>query len=285
MVESIKELRQICYSNSKHKRPLYMELVTMRISIYVTKLLLYTPIRADQVTLSMILLAIFGSAMMAFGNLKWMLMGIIVIHFTIILDNVNGEIARYRKEGNMIGTFLEFLYHELCATLVFFSLAYGIFRQTNRPEVLIFGFLASFFSKGVVLSIVKLAALKNVIRDDEKKRGEKAKKAIQLIGKTNLQGGSTGFGKNLYLMYDKIKEFWGHPFNIVHMNLIILIELLNFYYPFMEPYFVIYWYLAFYGISSAFIQIISFFVHYKGKTVYHYYLALLGKSKEKIDNE
>ena len=61
MVESIKELRKICYANSKSKRPLYMELVTMKFSIYVTKLLLYTPIHADQVTILMMLLAIFGS--------------------------------------------------------------------------------------------------------------------------------------------------------------------------------------------------------------------------------
>src|SRR3989344_2789913 len=77
MVESIKELREICYKGSKGRRPLYMEWVTMKISIYVTKLLLYTPIRADQVTISMILLAIIGSVFMAFGNLLYMLIGIL----------------------------------------------------------------------------------------------------------------------------------------------------------------------------------------------------------------
>src|SRR3989344_3101054 len=187
MVESIKELRKICYANSKSKRPLYMELVTMKFSIYVTKLLLYTPIHADQVTILMMLLAIFGSILLAFGTLKLMLVGILLIHLTIVLDNVNGEIARYRKEGSMTGSFLEFLYHEITATLIFFSLSYGIFLQTGYKSILIFGFLASFFSKSVVLSIIQLAALKNALRDDIHKRKEKVKKYISLIGKANVE--------------------------------------------------------------------------------------------------
>ena len=131
MVESIKELREICYKGSKGRRPLYMELVTMKISIYVTKLLLYTPIRADQVTIGMILLAIIGSVLMAFGDFGYMLIGILIIHFTVVLDNVNGEVARYRKEGSMMGTFLEQYYHELSVPLIFFSLGFGVFMMTG----------------------------------------------------------------------------------------------------------------------------------------------------------
>ena len=67
MVESVKELREIC--GSKKKQPLYMELVSMRISIYITKLLLYTGISADYVTMAMIILIIIGSIFMTFGNL------------------------------------------------------------------------------------------------------------------------------------------------------------------------------------------------------------------------
>lgn len=277
MVESAKELREICYANSKGKRPLYMELFTMKVSIYVTKLLLYTPIRADQVTISMMLISIIGSALLATGILKYMLIGILIIHFTIILDNVNGEIARYRKEGNMTGTFLEFFYHEITATLLFFSAAYGVFLQTGSKSVLIFGFLASSFSKSAVLSIIQLAALKNALRDDWKKRAEKTKKSLALIGKANLEGGSTKTGAKLYKTYAYLKEFWGHPFNIVHVNIIVILELINSYYNIMPQYSMLYWYLVIYGSASVIIQILSFIVHYKGKTVYHYYLALFGK--------
>ena len=277
MVESIKELRKICYANSKGKRPLYMELVTMKVSIYITKLLLYTPVHADQVTILMMFLSIFGSFLLAFGTLKSIFIGILIIHFTIILDNVNGEIARYRKEGDMVGSFLEFFYHEITVTLMFFSLAYGIFLQTGYKSVLIFGFLASSFSKSVVLSIIQLATLKNALRDDIRKRKEKVKKHMPLIGKVNVEGGSTETGKRLYKTYDNLKELWAHPFNIVHVNILIILEIINYYHNFLPIYFMLYWYLVVYGIISVIIQIISFIVHYKGKTVYHYYLDLFGK--------
>ncbi len=277
MVESIKELREICYANSKYKRPMYMELITMKFSIYITKLLLYTPIKADQVTISMILLAVLGSVLMSFGTLKLLLIGILIIHFTVVLDNVNGEIARYRKEGNMIGTFLEFLYHEITATLVFFLLAYGVFLQTGYKSVLVLGFLCSFFSKSEVLSIINLAALKNALRDNAEKRKEKIKKCIALIGKANIEGGSTETGRKLFKAYDYIKEIWGHPFNIVHINVLVILEIINSYYNFLPMYSMLYRYIVFYGALSVVIQIISFIVHYKGKSVYHYYLALYEK--------
>src|SRR3989338_10779784 len=219
MVESIKELREICYKDSKGKRPLYMEWVTMRISIYVTKLLLYTPIRADQVTIGMVLLAILGSIFMAFGNLKCMLIGILIIHFTVVLDNVNGEIARYRKEGSMMGTFLEQYYHEVSVPLIFFSLGFGVFLATGYKSAVLFGFLCGVFSRSTVLSALKSAVVKNAIRDRKNNRSdEKLKKYSSIVGKSpNVEGGSTETGAKLYHTYDFIKEFWGAPFNIIHI--------------------------------------------------------------------
>ena len=99
-------------------------------------------------------------------------------------------------------------------------------------------------------------------------------KYISLIGKANVEGGDTEIGKKLYKTYDLVKEAWGHPFNIVHINIIIIFEIINSYYNFLSMYFMLYWYLVVYGSISVIIQITSFIVHYKGKTVYHYYLAL-----------
>ena len=282
MVESIKELREICYKGSKGRRPLYMELVTMKISIYVTKLLLYTPIRADQVTIGMILLAIIGSVLMAFGDFGYMLIGILIIHFTVVLDNVNGEVARYRKEGSMMGTFLEQYYHELSVPLIFFSLGFGVFMVTGYKSALIFGFLCAVFSRSTVLSALKSAVVKNAIRDrNNKKVDENLKKYAKIVGKfSNVEGGSTKTGAELYRRYDLIREFWSAPFNIIHINVLVVFEILNSYYWNLPPYAMLYWYLAVYGSASVFIQLISFIVHYKGNTIYHYYVAMMGKGKK-----
>jgi hypothetical protein len=223
----------------------------------------------------MVLLAILGSIFMGVGTLPWMLAGILIIHFTVILDNCNGEIARYRKEGSMMGTFMEQYYHELSVPLIFFSFAYGIFTLTGWELALVFGFLCAVFSRSTVLSALKSAVVKNSIRDNEnKKRDEKLRRYAKLVGKANVKGGGTDKGRELYSAYDHVREFWSAPFNIVHLNLIIIFEMVNMSYSFITPFYLSFAYLAVYGSLSVLIQIISFVVHYRGNTIYHYYVAM-----------
>lgn len=276
MVESIKELRNICYKNSSKKRPLYMELFTMKISIYVTKLFLYTPIHADQVSMLMLLLVLVGSGMIAFGPMWAMFIGITLIHFTVVLDNVNGEVARYRKEGSLIGSFLEETYHVLAAPFIFFSLGYGIFNQTGFKTAIIFGFLCSVFASPIILNAIKIAVVKKGLDRLKEKKGMLPKKYTMLKEDVDIEGGSTRFGRKLYSLYETIKELWGFPAYIGHIQLIITIELLNYYFNFMPPYLLSLIYVIIYGTVSVFRQFISFIVHYKGKTIFHYYNALFG---------
>ncbi len=277
MAESIKELRKICYEGSDKKRPLYMELFTMKVSIYVTKLLIYTPIHADQVTMLMVLLAIIGSGMMAFGSIWTMFIGITIIHFTVVLDNVNGEVARYRKEGSLMGTFLEEFYHTLSIPFIFFSLGYGIFNQTGIKYALISGFLAAIFASPIVLTSIKTAVVKKGMDRLKAKKGMLPKKYTMLKSAINVKGGSTETGRELYSLYDNIKELWGFPFNILHIQIVLALELANYYYHFMPAFILSLIYIILYGSVSVLRQIISFVVHYKGKTVFHYYNALFNK--------
>jgi len=269
MVESIKELRKIC--GSKKKQPLYMELVSMKISIYITKLLLYTKISADYVTISMIILLIAGSVFMAFGDLWMIFIGILVIHFTIILDNVNGEVARYRKEDGIIGTFLEQVYHNIAVPLIFFTLSYGVFLKTGFYPILIFGFLAAVLGKPIVLDSIKDAVVTE--RLSEIKKSNKMQK-IFVKGKLNIRGGGTKTGKRLYDIYDIVREFWVYPANIVHITILAIVEIVNMQQGFFPQYMLLSLYLIIYGIISVLIQVTAFIVNYKGKTVEHYYKEL-----------
>ena len=271
MVEPIKDLRKICQTK---KQPLYMELVSMKISVYITKLLLYTKISADYVTLSMILLLIVGSIFMAFGGLWMIFIGVLIIHFTVILDNVNGEVARYWKEDGIIGTFLEQVYHNVAVPLFFFTLAYGVFLKTGFTSILIFGFLAALFGKPIVLSSIKDAVIAE--RMSEIKNGKKMQK-ISITGKPNIKGGGTKTGKKLYGLYYIVREFWVYPANIMHVTIIAVIELINMQQGFFQQYMLLSLYLAVYGTISALIQTTAFIVNYKGKTVSHYYKELFGR--------
>lgn len=272
MVEPVKDLRKIC--GSKKKQPLYMELVSMKISMYITKLLLYTKISADYVTISMILLLIAGSISMAFGGLWMIFIGILLIHFTIILDNVNGEVARYWKEDGIIGTFLEQVYHNLATPFIFFALSYGVFLKTGFYSILIFGFLAAVLGKPIVLNSIKDAVVAE--RLSEIKKGKKIQK-VSITGKVNIKGGGAKAGKKLYEVYDIIRELWVYPANIVHITILALIELINIQQGFFPQYMLISLYLIIYGAISALIQITAFIVNYKGRTAEHYYKELFEK--------
>jgi len=277
MLESIKKLRKICYKDSTKKRPLYMELFTMKISIYVTRLFLYTPIHANQVTMLMVLLVLLGSGMMAFGSIWIMFIGISLIHFTIVLDNVNGEIARYYKEGSLIGTFLEEFYHTISIPFIFFSFGYGIYKHIGIELALIFGFLSAVFAAPLVLTSIKTAVVKKGIDRLEMKKKMLPEKYTLLKEEINVQGGGTKLGKKLYSSYNVIKELWGFPFNVVHIQIIITIELLNYYFNFIPPFLLSLLYIIIYGSVSVLRQLLSFIVHYKGKTIFHYYNALFGR--------
>ena len=271
MVESIKELRRICQSK---KQPLYMQHVSMKISIYITKLFLYTKLSADYVTIVMILLLITGSIVMAFGGLWMILIGVLIIHLTIILDNVNGEVARYWKEDGIIGTFLEQVYHNIAVHLIFFMLAFGVFLKTGIISILIFGFLCAIFGKPIILNSIKDAVIAE--RLDEISKGKKARK-VSVSGKVNVKGGSTKMGKQLYGAYDFIRDFWVYPANVVHITLIAIIELLSAHYGFAAPYIFFYIYLTVYVSASVIIQAAAFIVNYRGRAVDHYYKQLFEK--------
>lgn len=269
MVESIKELRRICQTK---KQPLYMELFSMKVSIYITKTLLYTKISADYVTMAMIAFLIVGSLFMSLGSLWMILAGISLIHFTVILDNVNGELARYRKEDGIIGTFLEQVYHNLAVPFLFFWLAFGIFLKTGLKSVLVFGFLAAVFGLPIILKSIKDAIIEE--RLTEIRKNLKQKKIA--ITDLNIEGGSSSKGKSLYKIYRIFRAFWVYPANIVHITILTLLEIINSIYGFAPGYIFLILYTYLYGTVSTIIQTVAFIVNYKGKTVEHYYQLFFG---------
>ena len=130
MVESIGELRKICYDSPYAYRVWYNKYVS-KLSIYVTWLLLHTKIEANHVTIIEYFLIFISSAFLFFGKLNYILIGIMIIQFSNLLDCVDGEIARYRKKSSLTGVSLENIYHELVSYFMFFPLAFGVFLQTG----------------------------------------------------------------------------------------------------------------------------------------------------------
>ncbi len=268
MVESIKELWKICYERQYVYRAWYNKYVS-KVSIYVTWLLLHTPVTPNQVTIFEFFLVILGSIFLFLGKIEYIFIGMLIIQFTNLLDCVDGGIARYRKKSSLVGLHLEEVYHHLVSHLIFFPLAFGIFLQTGWKSVLIFGFICSIFSKSIIMPTMFSSIIMSRLSDNTPKHLKQNSKRSS--NKINLQG--SDIGKKLSDMYDRFKYLWAVPTN-VNLTIISIIELINKNYSFVQNYALFYWFLVIYSIAVILMQVISFVVQYRGRAAENYYRRL-----------
>lgn len=160
-MESIKELRKVCYPESKastERRMPYLRFFTRRFSIYFTKFFLKIGLTANQVTFIDFLLNIFLCFLFIRGGRLSFLLAAILLQFWIILDCSDGEVARYRG-GSKEGSTVDALGADFCYTTLFLSIGLGLFRGqeiyflSGWPAFyfLIFGFAASLAKIGTRL--------------------------------------------------------------------------------------------------------------------------------------
>lgn len=144
MVESIDELRKICQSIDKKKKSIsYSVIFARKISIYFTKLLLYTNITPNQVTLLCTIIGMTASLFFVNGNPWYMIAGALLLELWYIFDHVDGEVARYRNSTTLTGVYLDFLSHYIVHPFIFVCISFGIYNIFHDAAVFIFGFSAA----------------------------------------------------------------------------------------------------------------------------------------------
>lgn len=145
-MESIAELRRkVAKSERQHYAPRH-DIIVRRISIYLTWLLLHTPISANGVTVLQILVGTAGGVLLMSADYRINLLGIVLLQLGYILDCSDGEVARYRNQASVRGVFLDLIGHEIVIPVMYMGLALGEFLRSQRLEVLILGFTAGLFS-------------------------------------------------------------------------------------------------------------------------------------------
>ena len=116
------------------------------VSLYFTYLALRAGLTANQVTVLQILFGVAGAVCLAFPANAVALAGCALLQFGFVLDNVDGEVARFRKQVSVTGKFLDTVGHEIVVPCMFFGLGVGTFWRTSHWESMVFGFLAGLFS-------------------------------------------------------------------------------------------------------------------------------------------
>jgi phosphatidylglycerophosphate synthase len=139
---SIRRLRAICQAE-KLRRPRDLTRRHRAVSIYATWLLARTPVTADQVTLASIAFGLAAAAFLGAQGLAAGLLGVLLLYASFLLDQVDGEIARFRRRPTLRGVYLDELRHLVIYAAPVFALGYEVSRATEASWPVVAGFVAS----------------------------------------------------------------------------------------------------------------------------------------------
>jgi hypothetical protein len=132
-VPDIRTLRTICHRGKlSHDRRTWYAL-QRRISIYLTWLLLHTGLEANHVTSVSVLLALAGSAMLAFRSPVLAVCGAAALVAHHLLDKVDGDIARFRGHHSIVGVYLDELGHGVAFAGIFLGLGLHLAWAAPSP--------------------------------------------------------------------------------------------------------------------------------------------------------
>lgn len=121
----------------------YAIYIVRPISIWFTWVFVRTPLSANHVTIIQEIFGIIGAVFFAYGKFVW---GAIFLQIGFILDNSDGEVARWKKQQSERGKFLDLIGHMVVIPFYFFGLGLGLYLQQGNIITLIMGFLAGLFS-------------------------------------------------------------------------------------------------------------------------------------------
>jgi phosphatidylglycerophosphate synthase len=129
-VPSIPRLRVLCQRDKLRRK----DDLTRRhraVSIYATALLLRTGVTADQVTVASVVTGLLGAVALGASGLAAGLAAVALLYVSFLLDQVDGEVARYRGRTSLRGVYLDELRHLVIYAAPVFALAFDVSRDAT----------------------------------------------------------------------------------------------------------------------------------------------------------
>ncbi|MGH7267117.1 MAG: CDP-alcohol phosphatidyltransferase family protein, partial [Candidatus Rokuibacteriota bacterium] len=131
-------------------------LVDRRLSRPVTRRLLRWPVTPAQITLASLVVGLVGAAGLATVSYAARLGGVLALVLSLVLDCVDGEVARARLEHSPTGARLDLIGDYVVHLAVFAGLATGLARQGGHPLT---AWVALALVGGVAAAMVTVHAL------------------------------------------------------------------------------------------------------------------------------
>jgi phosphatidylglycerophosphate synthase len=122
-----------------------MRLLMPRLSVRVTRwIVAHTNLRPDQITLASFVVGLAAVAAFASINPLVVAVGLLAFHVHVMLDYVDGEVARCRGTTSVSGAYFDLITDRITFPLLVFCSGLAVYRQLGDPMALIVAFLATF---------------------------------------------------------------------------------------------------------------------------------------------
>ncbi len=109
------------------------------ISLAISRWLVKTPLRPNQVTAVILLVGILGAVFAAMGTWGFQVLGALLFHSQSVLDGCDGEMSRVTHRGSKLGEWLDTVGDDITNYAFFVGAAWGLYRQSGESLYLIVG--------------------------------------------------------------------------------------------------------------------------------------------------
>ena len=134
----IKEIEAL--NKDKISKEKYLPKIYRKIAIYCVKILLYTPITPNQISIFGISLIFIAAIFFARGDFWVSMACVFLLYLSEICDYIDGTLARCKKMVTKLqGNLLESFGHEPLTALIVIGIAFGVYTNTNNINYLFLG--------------------------------------------------------------------------------------------------------------------------------------------------
>lgn len=133
---------------------LFARLYLRRCSAPLTRWLSRTRVTPNQVTVAFLLLMFAGAVLQLEQRLRWVsIAGALAMQLGLVLDAVDGEIARIKRIFSIKGVYLDMVGHRLAHALLFGCTGIGLSLRSGEPVWIYLGFAGSYGELALTLML------------------------------------------------------------------------------------------------------------------------------------
>ncbi|OGD88564.1 hypothetical protein A2693_03600 [Candidatus Curtissbacteria bacterium RIFCSPHIGHO2_01_FULL_40_12] len=115
-----------------------------KVSTFITRFLIKTPITPNMISVFIPVLAILTFFLLSKGTYPWLIFGGLMIQFLSIIDGCDGEIARLKFMKSFFGTWLDPILDRYVDMILIAGMAYGYWNATGNNFIFFLAIMVMF---------------------------------------------------------------------------------------------------------------------------------------------